>query len=323
MRAIRQYEFGPPAVLRYETVLDPVPAAGQARIAVDAAGVHVIDTMIRRGVDGGPFPRPTLPMTPGREVAGVVDEVGPDVDRSWLGRPVVAHLGPASGGYAELAVAAAERLHNIPPNVLAPDAVAMIGTGRTAVGILEAAKLSSDDIVIVTAAAGGLGSLFVQDVAALGATVVAVAGGPAKINRARTLGAAIAIDYLRAGWGDEVRDALPGRHATVVLDGVGGAIGRVAFELLRPGGRLVRFGWSSGVPADIRPDEFAVRGVTDVAMTGAQLMPRLAELEAAALGKAATGTWRPIVQDFALARAGDAHHAIETRASIGKVVLIP
>lgn len=323
MRAIRQYEFGPPAVLRYETVLDPVPAAGQARIAVDAAGVHVIDTMIRRGVDSGPFPRPTLPMTPGREVAGVVDEVGPDVDRSWLGRPVVVHLGPASGGYAELAVAAAERLHNIPANVAAPDAVAMIGTGRTAVGILEAAKLSTEDSVIVTAAAGGLGSLFVQDVAALGATVVGVAGGTVKINRARALGAAIAINYLRAGWGDEVRDALPGEHATVVLDGVGGAIGRVAFELLSPGGRLVRFGWSSGAPADIRPDEFAARGVTDVAITGARLIPRLAELEAAALHKAATGTWRPIVQDFALARAGDAHHAIETRASIGKVVLIP
>jgi NADPH:quinone reductase len=120
-----------------------------------------------------------------------------------------------------------------------------------------------------------------------------------------------------------VRDELAGQQATVVLDGVGGAIGRAAFELLGPGGRLVRFGWSSGAPADIRPDEFAARGVTDVAMTGAQLMPRLAELEAAALDKAATGTWRPIVQDFALARARDAHHAIETRGSIGKVVLVP
>jgi NADPH:quinone reductase len=323
MRAIRQYEFGPPAVLRYEKVLDPVPAAGQARIAVDVAGVHVIDTTIRRGVDGGAFPLPTLPMTPGREVAGVVDEVGPEVDRSWLGRPVVAHLGQASGGYAELALAASERLHDVPPNVAAPDAVAMIGTGRTAVGVLEAAKLTVEDVVLVTAAAGGLGSLFVQEAAALGATVVALAGGAAKIDRAQTLGAGIAIDYLRAGWSDEVLDALAGRAATVVLDGVGGAIGRAAFELLGPGGRLVRFGWSSGASADISPEEFTARGVRDVAMTGAQLMPRRAELEAAALRKAATGRWQPIVQDFALTRAADAHDAIETRASTGKVVLIP
>jgi NADPH2:quinone reductase len=323
MRAIRQYEFGPPAVLQYERVLDPVPAAGQARIAVDVAGVHVIDTTIRRGVDGGAFPLPTLPMTPGREVAGVVDEVGPEVDRSWLGRPVVAHLGQASGGYAELALAASERLHDVPPNVAAPDAVAMIGTGRTAVGVLEAAKLTVEDVVLVTAAAGGLGSLFVQEAAALGATVVALAGGAAKIDRAQTLGAGIAIDYLRAGWSDEVLDALAGRAATVVLDGVGGAIGRAAFELLGPGGRLVRFGWSSGASADISPEEFTARGVRDVAMTGAQLMPRRAELEAAALRKAATGRWQPIVQDFALTRAADAHDAIETRASTGKVVLIP
>jgi NADPH:quinone reductase len=323
MRAIRQYEFGPPAVLQYKRVLDPVPAAGQARIAVDVAGVHVIDTTIRRGVDGGAFPLPTLPMTPGREVAGVVDEVGPEVDRSWLGRPVVAHLGQASGGYAELALAASERLHDVPPNVAAPDAVAMIGTGRTAVGVLEAAKLTVEDVVLVTAAAGGLGSLFVQEAAALGATVVALAGGAAKIDRAQTLGAGIAIDYLRAGWSDEVLDALAGRAATVVLDGVGGAIGRAAFELLGPGGRLVRFGWSSGASADISPEEFTARGVRDVAMTGAQLMPRRAELEAAALRKAATGRWQPIVQDFALTRAADAHDAIETRASTGKVVLIP
>jgi NADPH2:quinone reductase len=175
----------------------------------------------------------------------------------------------------------------------------------------------------VTAAAGGLGSLFVQEAAALGATVVALAGGAAKIDRAQTLGAGIAIDYLRAGWSDEVLDALAGRAATVVLDGVGGAIGRAAFELLGPGGRLVRFGWSSGASADISPEEFTARGVRDVAMTGAQLMPRRAELEAAALRKAATSRWQPIVQDFALTRAADAHDAIETRASTGKVVLIP
>src|ERR687888_2660669 len=100
MHAIRQHSFGPPSILVYEPVDDPVTGADQVRIAVTAAGVHLLDTTIRAGVSGGPFPLPSLPMTPGREVAGVVDEVGSAVDPVWLGRRVVAHLGQASGGDA-------------------------------------------------------------------------------------------------------------------------------------------------------------------------------------------------------------------------------
>lgn len=80
MYAIRQHEFGPPSVLRYEEVPDPVPVEGEVRIRVGAAGVHLLDTAIRSGVGGGPFPLPELPMTPGREVAGVVDALGDGVD---------------------------------------------------------------------------------------------------------------------------------------------------------------------------------------------------------------------------------------------------
>ena len=114
MLAIRQRRFGPPEVLEPEDVPDPAPGTGRARIAVEAAGVHVIDTAIRAGADRLPFPLPDLPMTPGREVAGVVDAVGPGVDPAWEGRRAVAHLGLASGGYAQLAVAPAEALHGCP-----------------------------------------------------------------------------------------------------------------------------------------------------------------------------------------------------------------
>lgn len=323
MHAIRQHEFGAPAVLRYERVSDPRAGTGQVRIAVDVAGVHVLDTAIRRGGAGGLFPLPVLPMTPGREVAGTVDDVGSDVASDWLGRRVVTHLGRASGGYAELALAVAERLYEIPPGMPPSVAVAMIGTGRTAVGILERARLTADDVVVVTAAAGGLGVLFVQEAHALGATVVALAGGPAKVERTSGLGADIAVDYLLPGWPQQVADALGGKPATVVLDGVGGAIGRAAFELLGPAGRLVRFGWTSGAPAEIGAAEFAARGVIDLAITGVQLMPRLAELEPAALDRAASGAWRPLVQDYPLSRAANAHRDIESRATAGKVVLIP
>jgi NADPH2:quinone reductase len=104
MHAIRLHAFGPAANLRYEEVDDPRPGPGQARIAVAASGVHLIDTALRAGRPMGPLPLPELPTIPGREVAGTVDALGPEVDERWLGRRVVAHLGPASGGYAELAV---------------------------------------------------------------------------------------------------------------------------------------------------------------------------------------------------------------------------
>ena len=97
MKAIRQHRFGDPDVLELEEVDDLQPAPGTVRIAVEAAGVHLLDTSIRAGESGGPFPLPDLPMTPGREVAGRIDAVGPDVEAGWLGRRVVAH-GMGKGG---------------------------------------------------------------------------------------------------------------------------------------------------------------------------------------------------------------------------------
>src|SRR5690606_4012670 len=149
MHAIRQHAFGPPEMLRYEEVPDPLPERDQVRIAVEAAGVHLVDTSIRRGETGGPFAPPDLPMTPGREVSGRVDRVGPGVDEAWLGRLVVAHLGAASGGYASLAVAPVASLHVVPDDLTPAAAVAMIGTGRTAMGILEVAEISAKDVVLV------------------------------------------------------------------------------------------------------------------------------------------------------------------------------
>lgn len=323
MHAIRQYEFGPPEVLRYQRVADPAPEDGQVRIAVDAAGVHLIDTMIRRGDANGPFALPTLPMTPGREVSGVVEAAGAGVDPGWLGRRVVAHLGQVSGGYAEFALAPAGRLHGIPDAMGAETAVAMIGTGRTAAGLLEAAPVTADDVVLVTAAAGGLGSLLVQELSALGATVVALAGGGRKLELARSLGAGIAVDYRHPDWATDVRDALDGCAATVAFDGVGGAVGRAVFGLLGGGGRLVRFGWSSGAPARIDTGAFARHGISDVPVRISQRPDGLRRLETIALDKAATGAWRPLTVAFALARASAAHQAMENRATTGKAVLVP
>ena len=326
MHAIRLHAFGPAANLRYEEVEDPRPGPGQARIAVAAAGVHLIDTTLRAGRPMGPLALPDLPTIPGREVAGIVDAVGPEVDERWVGRRVVAHLGPASGGYAELAVRETEALHVLPDGLADDAAVAMIGTGRTAQAILEVAALTAHDIVLVTAAAGGLGSLLVQAARNAGATVVGVAGGPAKVQRVAQLGATVAVDYSAPDWSDAVRAALDGREVTVALDGVGGALGRGALELLGAGGRLILFGFSSGAPTELSAGDLFARGITASAAIGAQIAQRpggLRDLEEQALAAAADGRLVPLVQRFALAQAAAAHEAIESRATVGKTVLVP
>jgi NADPH2:quinone reductase len=326
MHAVRLHAFGPADNLRYEEVDDPRPGPGQARIAVAACGVHLIDTALRAGRPMGPLALPELPTIPGREVAGVVDAVGPEVDERWVGERVAAHLGPASGGYAELAVREIEALHRLPDGLADDAAVAMIGTGRTALAILEVAALTAEDVVLVTAAAGGLGSLLVQAARDAGATVVGVAGGTAKVQRVAQLGATFAVDYSAPDWSVAVRGALDGREVTAALDGVGGAVGRGALELLGAGGRLILFGFSSGTPTELSAGDLFGRGITVSAAIGARMAQRsggLRDLEEQALAAAADGRLVPLVQRFALAQAAAAHEAIESRATIGKTVLVP
>ncbi|HWO63558.1 MAG TPA: zinc-binding dehydrogenase [Umezawaea sp.] len=319
MHAIRQHTFGPAENLVLEEVPDPVPGPGQVRIAVSAAGVHVVETTIRAGVQQGPFPLPALPMTPGREVAGVVTALGPDVDPSWLGSRVVAYIGPAGGGYAESAVANAAVLHALPDHVSDDVAVAMIGTGRTAMGVLEAAAISSDDTVLVLTAAGGIGALAVQEAHAVGARVVGAAGGAAKVELVRSLGADLAVDYREPGWDKGIEGV------TVVLDAMGGAVGRAAFELLVPGGRVVLFGWALGTePTKFTSADLLARSVSASVSLGPRIARRLREFEEKSLAAAVSGRLTPVVSStFPLADAARAHRALENRETVGKVVLKP
>lgn len=318
MRAIRQHRFGGPDELVLQTVPDPEPATGQVRIRVTTAGLHLIDTTIRAGEEFGTMPRPDLPMTPGREVAGIVDAVGPDVGQRWIGRRVVAHLGTLNGGYAELALADASRLHEIAGRLAELDdrtAVAAIGTGRTAAGILDLARLTADDIVLVTSAAGGLGVLLVQAGRAAGARTYGVASG-GKLDVVRRFGADLALDRADPDWPHQLPEP-----PSVVFDGVGGEVGRAAYEALRPGGRLVRYGWSSGEQnsyADPRREVVDVLGPAMLARPGG-----IAALEAEALARAADGTRVPLVGSvYSLDRAADAHRALESGATTGKAVLV-
>ncbi|MFF2124923.1 zinc-binding dehydrogenase [Streptomyces olivochromogenes] len=326
MHAIRLHTFGPAENLTYEKTEDPEPGPGQVRIAVAAAGVHLLDAALRAGARG-PAPAPTpLPTIPGREVAGTVESLGAGVEGHWLGRRVVAHLGFAPGGYAELAVTDVDRLHEIPENLDFAQAVAMIGTGRTTMGILQFAELGPGSVALIPAAAGGIGTLLVQYARHTGATVIGLAGGPEKVARVHENGADLAVDYKDGGWPDRVRAHLDGKPVTVVFDGVGGDVARAAVGLLGPGGKHLVFGWSgegiqNGGPVLVEGVSEQVLGPVMLRAAGGPDPVRTLELRA--LTEAAAGRLTPAVTRFPLAAAAEAHRALETRATLGKVVLEP
>ena len=326
MHAVVLHEFGPAENLTYETWPDPVAGPGQARIAVRAAGAHFVETVMRTGEasDKAP-PLPELPAVFGGEVAGVVDAVGPGVDPSWIGRSVVTAHG-APGGYAELAVADVDGLHAVPDGLGFEDAVTMVVTGATTMGLLGIARLRPEDVVLVTSAAGGVGRLVVQYAHALGATVVGAAGGPAKTDAVRALGADVAVDYNRPDWQETVRERLGGgRPVTAILDGVGGEKAASAFELLGDGGRYVVIGWASQEAFEPAPELLAERGITHVNAL-LELIGRPEDgpaHERESLEAAAKGELVPSWQSFPLAEAARAHAAMERRETTGKVVLVP
>ncbi|WP_106397900.1 alcohol dehydrogenase catalytic domain-containing protein [Actinocorallia populi] len=324
MKAIVQREFGPADVLVLEETERPSPGPGQVLVKVAAAGVHAVDTGIRQGYGPPTLPKPQLPMTPGREVAGTVEAVGPDVEGSWAGRRVVAHVGALSGGYAEYALAPAASLHALPDRVSFPAAIAAVGTGRTAQMVLNAARITAEDVVIVTGASGGLGNQLMQLAHSLGARVAALYGGEAKreaVTAFRRDGL-VPVDTSDAAWADLMKAALEGAAPTVVLDGVGGDVARTALESLAPGGRHVIVGWASGAPVRVATDDIVERSITVGSVLGGRPAD-LRTLETRALEAVARGDAAPLVDEYPLADAAAAHTAIETRRSRGKVVLLP
>lgn len=326
MRAIRLHELGPAENLVLDELPDLEPASGQVRIAVAAAGVHLLDTALRRG-EPGPIPAPALPTIPGREVAGVVDRVGPGVHEGWVGRRVVAHLGPVPGGYAEQAVCDVDLVYEVPASISLPDAIAAVGTGRTALGVVELEPPTADDVVLVPSAAGGLGWLLAQSALEAGAQVIVAARGAERVAKLADLGADLVVDYGEPDWQRQVRASYDGPDGvTLVYDGVGGAVGRTALELLRPGGRLVMFGYSAGSPTQLTTSDLVERGIS----AGWSLGPRMAALPGGipglafrAIERVAAGRWRPLVTSYPLAEAARAHADLEGRRALGKVVLEP
>jgi len=318
MRAVVMREFGPPQVLQLAETAAAQAGPGQVVVDVEIASVTFVETQVRAGRPPNPAMLPALPAILGNGVGGVVAEVGAGVDRALTGRRVVTSLS-GTGGYAERAVAAAGQLVEVPDGLALRDAVALLADGRTALALTGRARLGKGDTVLVEAAAGGVGTLLVQLARNAGARVVALASEERKLRLARDLGADIAISYGDHDWPRRVRDAVGG--VDVVFDGVGGDTAAAAFGLLGPGGRFCAFGMASGSFAPLTPELARQHQVSIVQGTG--LSPEeLTALVRTALAEAAAGRIRPVVgQELALARAADAHAAIEARATIGKTLL--
>jgi NADPH2:quinone reductase len=326
MHAVLVNDFGGPEVLRPVELPDPEPGPGELLVRVAAADTLHVETQIRSGRAREWFAtRP--PYVPGGGGSGTVVAAGDGADTGWVGRDVVVTTGQ-EGGYAELAVAPEAGVVPLPDGVGLEAGAALLHDGATAMGLLDGTPVHAGDRVLVLAAGGGLGVLLVQLATAAGAQVVAAARGARKLDLARELGAVAAVDYSRPGWEDAVREATAGKGADVVFDGAGGDLGRAAFGLTAPGGRMSLHGAAGGGFAPVDREAAAERGVT---VRGIEQVRHVDEdpatmmsLVGRALAEVAAGHARPVVgRTFPLSQAAEAHRAIEERRALGKTLLLP
>jgi NADPH:quinone reductase len=323
MRAVVVRETGGPERLVVEDIAEPEPGSGEVRLRVEAAGVNFIDVYHRTGRMKLP-----LPFTPGMEAAGVVDAVGPDVTGVAVGDRVAHPFRP--GAYAEAQVVAADRLVHVPDAVPLRLAAASMLQGLTAHYLTTSTfPLSAGHTALVHAGAGGLGQLLTQVAVASGARVITTTSTADKAARSRAAGADAVIRYDHEDVAVRVRELTGGRGVDVVYDSVGHSTARASLASLTRRGMLVLVGESSGpIDPPILPADLKSGG--SIFMTRPTLGDHVAdvtELRARAealFGWIADGTVTVHVsEELALEDAPEAHRRLESRATTGKVLLVP
>ncbi len=322
MRSIRVHALGGAEVLLPEDVPLPEPKEGEARVRVEAAGVNFIEIYQRLGLYKAP-----LPFTPGGECAGTVTAVGPGVTSVAPG-DCVATVN-ASGAYAEEAIVKADRLVPMPAGVTARQGAAALLQGMTAHYLATTTyPLKPGDTCLVHAAAGGVGLLLCQLAKMRGARVLGTASTPEKAALAKAAGAEHVVDYTKEDFAAAAREFTAGRGVNVVYDSVGKATFEKGFDALAPRGMMALFGQSSGPAGPFDPQVLNQKG--SLFLTRPSLFLYIAsrdELLARAgdvLAWVKDGSLKlRMAHDFPLAKASDAHRALEGRKTTGKVLLIP
>ncbi len=329
MRAVALRRFGGPEVLEVVMQPTPEPGFGQVRVQVKAAGVNLSHALLRQNRYAI---TPDLPTVLGDEVAGVIDAIGPGVEGLRVGTRVAGPLfagGTIAGGYAEYALIAAELVVPLPDALRFDEALALMVQGLTALYLTRQAS-PRNRTVLVNAAAGGVGSLLVQQARREGARrIIAGVSSDAKADFAREMGADAVVNYSSPGWMDAARAATDGAGPDLIYESVGGDITGQCLQVLAPGGELVIYGalniqqFQLGVP-ELLGLIFRNQSITGFAvaplLTPETLRAGLSELFAAAV----RGELRVTIGgSYPLERTADAHRALESRGTRGKLVLVP
>ncbi len=323
MKAVRVHAPGGPEALRHEDVPEPAVAPGQALVRVEAAGVNFIDVYHRTGLYKAP-----MPLTLGREGAGTVLEVAPDV-RDLAPGDRVAWAG-GFGGYAEKATIAADQLVKLPDGVSTRQGAAAMLQGMTAHYLaISTYPLKAGDTCLVHAGAGGVGLLLTQIAKMRGARVLTTVSTAEKAKLSREAGADAVIDYTTQDFEAEAKRETGGRGVQVVYDSVGKTTFEKSLASLAPRGMLALFGQSSGPVGPFDPQILAQRGslyLTRPSLFGGYIADR-GELLARAgevLGWVRDGKLElRIGLELPLSEAAEAHRALEGRRTTGKVLLVP
>lgn len=331
MNAILLRELGGPERLVLEQVPDPEPGPGEAVVALRAAALNHRDAWIRKGLYAGI----SLPIIPGSDGAGEVAAVGDGVDRAWLGRHVVINpslgwgddprvQGPAyrilglpdHGTYAERVKVPAENLYAKPASLSWEAAAAIPLAGLTAYrALVTRARVQAGETVLVTGIGGGVATLALLIARRLGARVFVTSGSDAKLARARQLGAEDGANYRQEGWAKQVQ-ALCDGGPDVIVDSAGRDVFASLLDIVKPGGRVVTFGATTGSPSTVEVRRIFWKQVSILGST----MGTPAEF--AGMLALFDGGLTPVVDRvFPLVAAPDAHRRMDLADQFGKIVL--
>ena len=321
-KAFRFHEHGGPEVLRLEDVEVGAPGPAEVRIRNIAVAVNYRDVLMRRGVHAVK----SLPSAIGLESAGVIDAVGREVRGLSVGDRV-AYAGMPEGSYAELRVVPAARVIPLPTDIDERTAAAMMIRGMTARSLLtETYKVQPGDMILIHAAAGGVGLIMCQWAKHLGATVIGTVSTEAKADIARAHGCDHPI-VTREDFAARVRDITDGEGVPVVYDSVGKATFEASLKCLRRRGVMASFGEASGDPDPMPPRRLGALGsiylthpsISNYTVTRAELLAAAHDLFAM------VGSGRikiAISQTYPLRDAARAHADIESRKTTGSIVLM-
>ena len=318
MKAIRVHGFGGAEVLQIEEVPKPQPGAGQVLVRMGAIGVNPVETYIRAGTYAY---KPALPYTPGNDGAGVVEQVGPDVNEFKPGDRVYI-AGSISGTYAEFALCRTEQVHPLPANASFAQGAAMGTPYATAYrGLLQRADAKPGETVLVHGASGGVGTAAVQLARARGLRVFGTAGSDEGRNLAREQGAHEVFDHRAPDHFIQIMNATGGRGVDVIVELLANVNLGKDLTILAKSGRVAIIGSRGRVEIDPRDSMQRDADLRGMAMPNTS-PEDLASIHAALVAGLENGTLRPVIgKEFPLAEAAKAHRAVMEPGAFGKIVL--